>query len=183
MFRGEGSAPKGAHNWNRESASEAVKRMKVEQAVEQAELKADYRLTDIDRHIADLRQKAATPLNRIGASVTGAEQEKLQRQNAKYQQRYEQQAGVYTYMKVFHEAQTIGDVEEKVVRHQVAPSEVRKWLRGRMLENDDLLEAAIVSGYPQLRGDIEQTRQQQHWRHADSVSDFLIGLDVDKEDM
>ena len=43
MAEGERPNPAGAHHWNKESTSDAVKRMQAEQAREQADLKLEYR--------------------------------------------------------------------------------------------------------------------------------------------
>jgi len=86
-------------------------------------------------------------------------------------------------MKTKHHARTIGDVEEKLRHHEVDAGVVGLWIEGRMIEHDGLIERAIVEGYPELDEDMKHMHEQQHWRHAESVSDFLTGLDVDEEDL
>lgn len=81
------------------------------------------------------------------------------------------------------QAKTVGDVEEKLRQHQVKPDVVRLWVEGRMIEHDDLMEQAIAEGYPELDEAMNHMREQQYWRQADNVSDFLAGLDVDAEDL
>ena len=183
MPEGERPESSGAHNWNHESASETAKRQRGEHAREQAEVIQEYRKTDIGKHITALRERAKIPPYKIDASVTGEERDKQVRANTKYQLRYEQQASLYSYLQNTHHARTIGDAEEKVRHHQVDTGVVRLWVEGRMIEHDDLMEQAIVEGYPELDEDINRMQEQQHWRQADSVSDFLAGLDVDKEDL
>ena len=183
MSEGERPEPPELHNWNKESAAQTAKRQRAEQSREQAEVIQQFRKTAIDRHIADLRRQANTPLYEPNASVTGLERDKQERANVKNKLRYERQAGVYSYMKDTHHARTVGDVEEKVRQHSVDPEVVRVWVEGRMLEHDDLMEQAIVEGYPELDEDIQNMREKQPWRKADNVKDFLAGLDVDEEDM
>ena len=52
MAGGERPAPKGAHNWNRESALETRRRQQGEQAREQADVIRQYRKTSVDRSSA-----------------------------------------------------------------------------------------------------------------------------------
>src|SRR5215204_217509 len=111
MAEGERPKSSGSHNWNKERSIDAAKRMRAEQAREQAEVIQQLRKQDISRHIADLRRRANTPLYNLDASVTAFEQDKQERANVKHKLRYEQQAGVYSYMKETHHAQTVGDVE------------------------------------------------------------------------
>jgi len=124
-----------------------------------------------------------TPLYDLAAAAPGVERDKQERANAKHTLRLRQQATVYSYMKDRYQARTVGDVEDNLRRRQVSVGVVRLWVEGRMLEHDDLMEQAIVEGYPELDEDINRMQEQQHWRQADSVSDFLAGLDVDKEDL
>ena len=85
-------------------------------------------------------------------------------------------------MKDTHQAQTIGDVEENLVRHKVGLDVVRSWLEGRMIEHDDLIEHAVAEGYPELDEDRKRMREKQSWRQAESVNDFLTELDDADED-
>jgi len=174
--RPEQGAIKGS--WNQFEKSQ-----RREQAQEQAELRQQYRKTKIDSHIAQLRQKVNTPLYDLDAAGSVVDGDKQERANVKYKLRYEQQAGVYSYMKDTFKAKTIGDVEEKLQQKAVDTGVVRLWVEGRMIEHDDLLEKAIVEGYPELDTDIQQMRGQQSWRKADNVSDFLAGVDADGEDL
>ena len=86
-------------------------------------------------------------------------------------------------MRKKHHVRTVGDVEEKLRHHEVDTGVVGLWIEGRMIEHDDLLEDAIVEGYPEHDEAMKRMHEQQSWRQAESVSDFLAGLDVDEEDI
>jgi hypothetical protein len=183
MAEGERPEPAGAHAWNKENASDTAKRQRAEQAREQAEVLQQARKQDIDSHITELRRQAQTLPYNIDASISGLDRDKQERANVKYKLRYERQANVYDFMKKRYHARTVGDVEEKLRQHQVDAGVVGLWIEGRMIEHDDLLERAIVDGYPELDEAMKQMHEQQPWRQAESVSGFLAGLDVDAEDL
>jgi hypothetical protein len=52
-----------------------------------------------------------------------------------------------------------------------------------MIEREALIEQAVAEGYPELDEDRKRMHEQQYWRQADNVNDFLAGLDVDEEDL
>jgi hypothetical protein len=181
MAKGERPESTRSHNWNQESAANTAKRQRAEQAREQAEVIPHLRKRDISSHIAELRREAETPLYKPDTTVSGFERDKQERTNVKHKLRYERQAGVYSYMRDNHQARTVGDVEERLRQHQIDSEVVRLWLEGRMIEHDDLIEQAVAEGYPELDEDRKRMHEQQYWRRADNVNDFLAGLDVDKE--
>ena len=121
--RSEQGAIKGS--WNQFEKSQ-----RAEQSRKQAELRQQYRKTDIDSHITALRQKAITPFYELDAAGSAADGDKQERANVKYKLRYEQQAGVYSYMKDTFKAKTIGDVEEKLQQKAVDTGVVRLWGSG-----------------------------------------------------
>lgn len=92
MSEEEPPEPAGSHNWNKESAADTAKRMRAEQAREQAEVIQQYRKTGIDHHITGLRQQADTPLYDLAAAPSVSDRDKQERANAKPKLRYEQQA-------------------------------------------------------------------------------------------
>jgi len=183
MSEEERPEPAGAQNWNKESAAAFERRQRAEQAREQAEVLQQARKQDIDSHIAELRRQAKIPLNNIDDSVTGVERDKQEQQNIIHKLRHERQANVYEFMKTRHHARTVGDVEEKLRQHQVDAGVVGLWIEGRMIEHDGLLERAIDEGYPELDDEMKRMHEQQYWRRAETVSDFLAGIDVDEEDL
>jgi hypothetical protein len=183
ISEGEHPEPSGSHDWNKESATDTAKRLRTEQAREQADVIQQARKQDITAHIAGLLQEANTPRHKPDTAVSASDRDKQERANIKHKLRYEHQAGVYSYMRDSHKAKTVGDVEDKLRQHQVEPEVVRVWVEGRMIEHDDLMEQAIAEGYPELDEDKQRMHEKQHWRQADDVNDFLAGLDVDDEDL
>jgi len=47
--------------------------------------------------------------------------------------------------------------------------------------DDSLLENAIVQGYPEADEDIKQIRENKRGKPAESVEEFLTGLDEEDE--
>jgi hypothetical protein len=55
----------------------------------------------------------------------------MERAAAVNRMKYERKAGVFTYMRDTHNAQTVGDAEDKLRQHQVDPDIVRIWIEER----------------------------------------------------
>jgi hypothetical protein len=112
----EGEPPEsGSHDWNKESAADTAKRQRAEYTREQAEHLQHDRKEDIVSRIASLKRAADTPLYDSNTPVAWLDRAGMERANVKNKLKYERKAGLYSYMRDTHEAQTVGDRREAAV--------------------------------------------------------------------